>query len=92
MVLICAHDGEILGGCVRQAHVERVVERGLLEEGKDAPLHGEVVGDDGRGRVIAVRRDRTVHAFVVHDGQAELLEVVDALRAPRRLARGLHGG
>ena len=46
-------------------------------------------------RDVAVEPTRRQHAdrrHVVVQGQADLLEVVDALDAPGRLARRLHGG
>jgi len=45
-----------------------------------------------RGVVGAARREGALRALVIHDGQAELLEVVDALRTAGRLAGGLDGG
>ena len=43
--------------------------------------------DQDRGR-----REGAVGALVVHEGQADLLQVVGALGAPGGLARGLDGG
>src|SRR5581483_4846100 len=72
--------------------VQRVVDGDLLHVEEHPDLRGEVVP----GRVAHGRRpgrgERPVAALVVGGGQAELLEVVDALAPPGRLARRLHGG
>ena len=46
----------------------------------------------GRGQNLALRGQGPVGALEVERGQAELLEVVHALRAAGRLACRLHGG
>src|SRR5262249_15406634 len=64
---------------------------------QDTGLHREIgalveagvarVGTAADGR----RRQGAVDVRVVHDGEADLLEVVDAMRAACGLARRLHG-
>src|SRR3989442_1307137 len=58
-----------------------------LGEDRDPPAQERLallVGDVGPGQRVVLR-------MVVVQGQADLLEVVHALRSSRRLARGLHG-
>src|SRR5262249_42642937 len=90
----------------RQAEVERVAQGALLQVGEQlreqAPARPEVGGEGGAvarrqgpGGIGEDRdhppREAADGALVIVEGQADLLEVVDAGGAPGRLAGGLDG-
>ena len=81
-------DGVVEGAAVELGHVERIEQRRLLHEVEHPRLHRET----GDRRAVARGGQGTVDVGVVHGRQAELLEVVDALRPPGGLARRLDGG
>ena len=79
-------DGVIDGVVVRQVKIQGGVERLLLGESEQGGERGV------RRRGNLAGREDGMGAFVIHDGQADLLEVVDALGAAGGLAGRLHGG
>ena len=68
--------------------IDRVVERLLLHVGQEQDAPRPVVPAE----IAVPPRQPADDVVVIVDGDADLLQVVDALRAPGGLARGLDGG
>ncbi len=84
-----------IGGVVhRDREIHRVVERALLEVLREPDQLAAGVGVAEAGVVLPAEAlgERAIGALVVVHRQHDLLEVVGALRAPRRLARACTAG